>query len=168
METADLDLILATADHFQKLIDGPAAFEATYGLPVMAGYLEFEGVLAYMLDEVKGMDTPSVWGTYLFIHRADHVLMGLGGYKGGPDETGAVEIGYGVATAYRGHGYATQAAQGMVDFAFTHDTVRLVCAHTLPEANASTHVLTKVGMRHVGSVIDPDDGEVWRWEMSRP
>jgi len=40
-----------------------------------------------------------------------------------------------------------------------------VIAHTLPETNASTRVLEKVGMNFVGEVIDPDDGRVWRWQM---
>ncbi len=37
-------------------------------------------------------------------------------------------------------------------------------AHTCPEPNASTRVLTKCGFRRVGEVMDPDDGLVWRWE----
>ena len=37
-------------------------------------------------------------------------------------------------------------------------------AHTLSSANASARVLTKSGFRYVGQVIDPEDGEVCRWE----
>ena len=39
-----------------------------------------------------------------------------------------------------------------------------VRAHTLPQPSASTRVLTKCGFRHIGAVIDPEDGLVWRWE----
>ena len=35
------------------------------------------------------------------------------------------------------------------------------------EANASTRVLTKCGFRHVGEVMDPEDGLVWRWEKHK-
>ena len=42
--------------------------------------------------------------------------------------------------------------------------VRIVRAHTLTEANASTRVLTKCGFQRINEVIDPDDGLVWRWE----
>jgi RimJ/RimL family protein N-acetyltransferase len=45
--------------------------------------------------------------------------------------------------------------------------VQVVCAHTLPEENASTRVLRKVGMRFVGIDEDVDVGTVWRWEMPR-
>jgi len=33
-----------------------------------------------------------------------------------------------------------------------------------PAANASTRVLEKCGFRHTGTVHDPVDGLVWRWE----
>jgi RimJ/RimL family protein N-acetyltransferase len=55
----------------------------------------------------------------------------------------------------------------MVSFASADDRVSLVCAHTLPEANASTRVLTRCGFRRIGEVIDPEDGLVWRWEKER-
>ena len=45
--------------------------------------------------------------------------------------------------------------------------VQLIRAHTLPAANASTRVLAKSGLVHVGTFIDPDDGPVWRWEKRR-
>ena len=36
----------------------------------------------------------------------------------------------------------------------------------LPEATASTRVLRKCGFVHIGEVVDPEDGPVWRWERS--
>jgi ribosomal-protein-alanine N-acetyltransferase len=66
--------------------------------------------------------------------------------------------------ACEGRGYAAEAAAALVAFAFASGQVRLVRAHTLPEANASTRVLLKCGFHHVGAVVDPDDGPVWRWE----
>jgi RimJ/RimL family protein N-acetyltransferase len=68
--------------------------------------------------------------------------------------------------SFEGRGYATEAAAALVDFALASGQVRLVRAHTLPEVNASTRVLLKCGFRHVGTVVDPDDGPVWRWELS--
>src|SRR6266702_2366495 len=52
----------------------------------------------------------------------------------------------------------------VVHRAAASDIVRLVRAHTLPEENASTRVLLKCGFRHLGTVVDPEDGPVWRWE----
>jgi hypothetical protein len=41
------------------------------------------------------------WWTYLFVHTKDKMLIGSGGYKGKADDAGVVEIGYGIAPAYR-------------------------------------------------------------------
>jgi RimJ/RimL family protein N-acetyltransferase len=84
-----------------------------------------------------------------------------------PDADGVVEIAYGVAPEYQGRGYATEAATALVEFALSDPRVQTVRAHTLPEPNASTRVLTRNGFRHLGEVMDPEDGRVWRWELRR-
>ncbi|HKY26920.1 MAG TPA: GNAT family N-acetyltransferase [Pyrinomonadaceae bacterium] len=94
-------------------------------------------------------------------------VVGSCAYKGPPDAEGSVEIAYEVRTQYRGRGYATEAAMALVDFAFKDSRVCLVRAHTQPETGASPQVLTKCGFDHVGEVIDPEDGWVWRWELHR-
>ncbi len=92
--------------------------------------------------------------------------IGSSAFKGPPDDAGVVEIAYRIDDAHQGKGYATEAAEVVTRFAFTDERVRLVCAHTLPEPNASTRVLTKCGFDHVGEVMDPEDGRVWRWEKA--
>lgn len=56
-------------------------------------------------------------------------------------------------------------ARTLVQLASGSSTVRRVIAHTLPETNASTRVLEKLGMTFVGEVMDPEDGQVWRWQL---
>jgi len=67
---------------------------------------------------------------------------------------------------YQGRGYATEAAAALVIFALERVDVRRIRAHTAPEPNASTRVLSKCGFHHLGEVTDPEDGPVWRWERS--
>ena len=83
------------------------------------------------------------------------------------DESGVVEIGYAIIPAYRCRGLATEAAQGLIAYAFSHTHIKRVDAHTLAEPNASTRVLEKVGMENVGTAYDPDVGEVWHWSLSK-
>jgi RimJ/RimL family protein N-acetyltransferase len=104
---------------------------------------------------------------FALVQRTDHAVVGSCGFKGPPTPDGVVEIAYGVAPAYQGKGYATEAAQALVSYAFSSSEVRVVRAHTLPEPNASTRVLAKCGFRRIGEVVDPDDGLVWRWEKTR-
>jgi ribosomal-protein-alanine N-acetyltransferase len=101
---------------------------------------------------------------FSLMHLESDTVVGMCGFKGPPDADGVVEIAYGVAPEYQGKGYATEAAQAMTDYAFRRGKVRVVRAHTRPEPNASTRVLTKCGFRRIGEVIDPEDGLVWRWE----
>ncbi len=98
--------------------------------------------------------------------RSDGSEVGACGFKGPPVD-GTVEVAYGIAPDQQGKGYATEAAAALVVFAFEHDDVTCVRAHTLPEVNASGSVLTKCGLKKVGEVVDPDDGLVWRWEKYR-
>jgi RimJ/RimL family protein N-acetyltransferase len=142
-------------------------FEKTFGLKVIEGYLEFPEALPYMLTSLESNPGDTRWGSYLYIHPGDQALIGMGGYKGGPDAEGMVEIGYGVANAYRGQGYATEAARALIQFAFQDDRVWKVWAHTLAEENASNHVLQKCGMRFAREFDDPQDGRLWRWELLR-
>lgn len=101
---------------------------------------------------------------FKLVHRATGCAVGRCGFKGPPDGDGMVEIAYGVNPEHAGKGYATEAAEALVSYAFSDKQVRVVRAHTLPQPNASTRVLTKCGFRRVGEIIDPEDGLVWRWE----
>jgi RimJ/RimL family protein N-acetyltransferase len=101
---------------------------------------------------------------FSIVHRDSGAVIGGCGYKGPPSPDGMVEIAYGVDADYQGHGYATEAARALVAHAFDTGRVRVVRAHTLPEANASTRVLTKCGFEWKGEVMDPEDGLVWAWE----
>ena len=100
-------------------------------------------------------------------NREPNEFVGQCGFKGPPNNDGVVEIAYCVDPKYQGNGFATEAANALVEYAFQHDEVIMVLAHTLPEPNASTRVLTKCGFRNVGQVVDPEDGPVWRWEKHR-
>lgn len=100
------------------------------------------------------------------VRRADGAVVGSCGFKGPPSREGVVEIAYAIEPDEQGKGYATEAAQGLVDFALRAERVRTVCAHTLPIHDASPRVLAKCGFRNAGEIEDPDDGLVWRWEIA--
>lgn len=125
-------------------------------------------VSADWLARVRASTGPDPWTlSFAAVHRASAAAVGSCGYKAPPDPDGVVEIAYGINPDYRGRGYATEAAQALTTYAFGDPRVRVVRAHTSPEANASTRVLLKCGFRFIGEVIDPEDGLVWRWEKHR-
>ncbi|MCI0632864.1 MAG: GNAT family N-acetyltransferase [Actinobacteria bacterium] len=161
--SAALVVVPATVEHVEALIAGDAVFEDRFDLTVVPGYLDFPGVLEpTRRGLLEGADPE--WGSHLFIDLAANELVGLGGYKGPPVE-GGVEIGYSVAPSRCRRGYATSAARELIERARAAG-VTLVRAHTLPEPNPSTRVLERCGLRHVGNVIDREDGFVWQWELA--
>ncbi len=95
----------------------------------------------------------------------DGTTVGLGSFKGPPVE-GVVEIAYAITPDHQGRGYATAAARALVEYAFRSPEVSKVLAHTLPGGIASQRVLAKSGFRHTGEVVDPEDGLVWRFEIT--
>jgi RimJ/RimL family protein N-acetyltransferase len=107
------------------------------------------------------------WGGFLALDAGTRTVVGTCSYKGPPDATGAVEIAYFTFPGHERRGYATAMADALRTHAVEANAVRLVRAHTLPERNASVRVLEKLGFRHLGQVIDPEDGAVWRWEWTQ-
>jgi len=170
IETLRLQLIPCELSHFEALINDESQLAASLQVVIDPEWLGFDAAREAMQpahDYLEAHPSALGWWTYLFIHKPDRTLIGLGGFKGEVNEEGMVEIGYAIAPSYRRRGLASEAALGMIDYSFALPQVKRVDAHTLPERNASTGVLEKVGMKHLGAVIDPDDGEVWHWSLSR-
>ena len=149
---------------------GDAALARHLGAPVADGWMEFPEAFAYWRDRLAADPGLAAWGLYGFFLRDEGgVLVGGGGFKGRPDADGVVEIGYGIAPAFRRRGLAREGAAALVALAFAHPEVRAVRAHTLPTPNASNRLLTGLGFAFEGIAIeDPDDGPVWRWSLARP
>jgi ribosomal-protein-alanine N-acetyltransferase len=171
LATRRLTLRECAPEQLVAIIDSTEGFEEVVGLPIAEGIREFYTsgeVSPAWLDALRKSTRTDPWQHGFFIvDRERSCIVGTAGFKGPPDPDGVVEIAYGVAPEYQGRGYATEAANALVEFALADARVAVVRAHTLPEANASTRVLTKNGFRHLGEVIDPEDGRVWRWELPR-
>jgi RimJ/RimL family protein N-acetyltransferase len=102
---------------------------------------------------------------HFFLADSGARLVGSGGFVG-PPQNGVVEIGYEIAPEFRGRGLATAAARAMIGKAKASSSrISTIVAHTLPDHNASTSVLRRLGFQHAGEVEDPDEGTVWRWEL---
>lgn len=118
-------------------------------------------------DWLARVQSPSVdvWTLgFDMVDRVTDAVFGTCGFVGPPGPDHTVEIAYGVDPAQESKGFATEAAAALTAWAFASGRVRIVRAHTLPQTNASTRVLTKCGFRLVGEAMDPVDGLVWRWE----
>ena len=115
------------------------------------------------LGERVGAEPP--WIGYLAVDDASRAVIGCCGFTGNPSQDGSVEIAYFTFPPNEGKGHATEMARMLVGIAREQGGVRHVIAHTLPEVNASTRVLQKLGFARVGEITDPEDGLIWRWRL---
>ena len=83
------------------------------------------------------------------------------------DPGGSIEIAYFTFPPFEGSGVATAMARELVNIAADAGNPDLH-AFTLPEANASTRILQKLGFTQAGEAQDDDAGTVWRWERRSP
>jgi RimJ/RimL family protein N-acetyltransferase len=168
IETKNLKLVPYSPQHILAMIEGVEAYTRSFGLPPADGLRDFylsKDVSPQWLAQLRTTTEADIWRHgFGVVHVVSGQTIGAGGFKGPPDEDGATEIAYGIVPQYQGRGYATEVAAALVDFAVKSGRVRIACAHTLAQKNASTRVLTKCGFKFVGEVVDPEDGPVWRWE----
>ncbi|WP_370574339.1 GNAT family N-acetyltransferase [Methanomethylovorans sp.] len=103
------------------------------------------------------------WIAYFTVEDGQYI--GTCAFKGKPAGN-RVEIAYFTFPDHEGKGFATRMCRELVEIAQKHDGSVFVCARTLPQISASTRVLENNGFTMTGTVIDPDDGEVWEWKLS--
>lgn len=152
------------------LLESEEAFASSFGLscvPGLRAFLVGEEVSGDWRAALRSAASADPWvHGFAICDPREGAVVGNLGFKGPPDADGAVEIAYGVVPAREGRGFATAAARAGLAFAREQGDVRTIRAHTLPERNASTTILAKLGFADLGPVEDPEDGTVWRWELS--
>jgi tRNA-Thr(GGU) m(6)t(6)A37 methyltransferase TsaA len=99
-----------------------------------------------------------VWRTYWLI-KINQTAFGAGliGFKGKPDKSGSVEIGYGIDPEVQNQGYMTEALQAMISWAFEQPECNSVTANTTVNP-ASNHILAKSGFE---LLLVSDAGSNW-------
>ena len=79
---------------------------------------------------------------------------------------GQGEIGYALGIAHRGQGYATEAARGLLAYAFAELGLHRVQATTRPDNRGSWRVMERLGMRREGHLREATFSEgAWTDEL---
>ena len=152
IQTKNLRLVLPSLEEVHAMVDSMD--------PAMK-----EEVSSEWLEQFANATSVDPWiHGFSVVHLKSGIVVGSAGFKGPPTADGVVEIAYVIEADHQGRGYATEVAEALTGYAFISEKVHIVRAHTLPESNASTRVLTKCGFQQIGEVNDPEDGLVWRWE----
>lgn len=180
LHTNRLVLVALTPELARTALEDRGGFGRAVGarVPEVWPMADFGRMLPRM---AAGHEEGSTAGpTRLILH--DGTLVGETGFHGPPDRSGTVEVGYGILPDYRGLGIATEATRALIEHAFASPPrksvrrtstllrggstqpggVRRVVARCLPDNPASLKVLTKLGMRRVGT-----SGEAILFELVR-
>jgi RimJ/RimL family protein N-acetyltransferase len=114
-----------------------------------------------LLDRMTQDPELGAYGGYYIV--AGGRPVGICGFKGPPDASGEVEIGYSVAAPYQRRRYAKAAVDLLLATAFADPRVAAVIATTLPERTASIRVLERCGF-----APESTSGTVLRFVKRRP
>ncbi|WP_353097587.1 GNAT family N-acetyltransferase [Tissierella praeacuta] len=76
------------------------------------------------------------------------------------------EIAYAISKDYRGKGYTTQAAQGLIEYLFEDTNIELLNAIALTYNIPSNKVIQKCGFNYIGSA-EIEDEEFYHYKLSK-
>jgi RimJ/RimL family protein N-acetyltransferase len=114
--------------------------------------------------------SPGGWVQLSVEEREGNKLVGDVGLSPAEDEPGVIKVGYTVAPAFQGRGYASEAIGALVAYAFDALGAEVVRAYASAENVASLRVAEKVGMRLIERIEHRRGDEVWhgvRYELRR-
>ena len=158
-----LEFLPATRRVLRLLAEKPADFAEEHGVHLheVAQSVAL-GSLEYM--RTFSLETPAHWFGHFAIEGETQQMVGVCSLKGPPVE-GKVEMAYYTFPGFEGRGIGTAMAKFVLERARTLQDVRWITAHTLPEHNASTRILEKIGMRFVCEEME-DGATVWLWQIA--
>ena len=154
IQSVRLNLISATKELTRCDIAGPGFLADALGVNVPESWppdLYGPRAMQFALEQL-GDAADLGWSFWYLATREDPgELVGVCGFKGLPDERGCVEIGYSIIRHFQRRGFATEAVQSLIGWAFSHHNVNEVCAETLPHLSQSIGVLLKNGFKRTGA-----------------
>jgi RimJ/RimL family protein N-acetyltransferase len=167
MVTPRLELIVTAPPLLDAIACGDivGATRLLGGATFAPGWNHYPEAFAWLCDFAKENTPDFSWWNYLLLHKADHKIIGSCGYKGEPDSSKCVEIGYEVAPDYQNRGYGFEAAQALCAHAYQSGLATTVCAHTLALENASVAILRKLHFAFEEELLDEDEEKIWKWRQ---
>jgi RimJ/RimL family protein N-acetyltransferase len=166
ISTPRLHLVSMTPEFMEAVLAGRLAeAQEELGATLPADPLGFraERFLEYRLAQLQRDPTVQRWLARAIVLRTDEpAMVGMIGFHGEPGvneakAADAVEIGYSIVPGRRGHGYATEAVEGLIGWART-EGIRHFVASVAPDNVPSLAIIRKLGFVRTGQHIDPEDG----------
>jgi ribosomal-protein-alanine N-acetyltransferase len=167
VQTRRLDLIATTLAHIEVELERPERLGAMLSAIVPEGWppgeYDRDAMEFFRAKLSEGGAAAEGWYGWYGVRRATQsdpaaVVVGGAGFLGPPSADGDVELGYSTVPQFRGHGFATEMSQALVERALSTAGVLRVLAHTNDDNPASIAVLERCGFRREGT--DAETGRI--------
>lgn len=114
------------------------------------------GEMEAFIEEMSRLrpNTPGTWYQIAVCRLDSSELIGDCGMRFPADDDGQVEIGYTIAPAHQGCGYATEAVTAVLDYLFGTLRKHRVYASVLPRNARSVALLERIGMRKEAHFVE--------------
>lgn len=148
IKTDRLTIFPLSQGQLSEFLDTPEKLEIYLGVCISRTIIDQNVRRAINLKMKRLSESPreeQVWSTYWLI-KINQTGFGAGliGFKGKPDQSGTVEIGYGIDPEVQNQGYMSEALQAMIAWAFEQPDCKAVTAYKTINP-ASNHILEKTG-----------------------
>jgi [ribosomal protein S5]-alanine N-acetyltransferase len=172
-----LELILLSPQAIEAILEGRRAdAERELDASIPAGWPNEHdaGFLRYRQRQLERTPQAEPWLVRAVILREPaRRMIGHAGFHGQPGVNGkqdpeAVELGYTIFEQHRGHGYATEAAQALMDWAEAEKGIHRFIASVAPTNDPSLAIVKKLGFVQTGEQWDEEDGLELVFERERP
>ena len=161
-----LDLIALSPDFLSVSIRGDLAAASRFiDLVIPSEWLEAAWLMEMRLAKLREDPALEPWLLRAVGLRETKIMVGFIGFHTLPGADylnsyapNSVEFGYTIFPDYRGKGYASEAAQALMDWATQEHDVKRFVVSISPANRPSLRIAQKFGFRKVGFFTDPEDG----------
>ena len=170
IQTARLDLVLIPVTELLLLHEDPdnplLLADRDFTNPHNELTHEHSGPLRWRVPQVKADPSTNKWFIRWMVLRETKEVVGSISFHTPPDETGMIEIGFGVSEPRRNSGYGKEALLGMWTWVIEQPGVKTLRYTVSPTNEPSLAIINSLGFTHVGQQLDEIDGPEEIFEMS--
>jgi [ribosomal protein S5]-alanine N-acetyltransferase len=128
--------------------------------------------LRLRLEQMRREPGAARWLVRALVLPSESAVVGTAGFHGppgvnGPEKPDALELGYTIFPAFRGRGFATEAAEAIIEWA-REQGIRDFVASVSPDNAPSLAVVRKLGFVQTGEQWDDEDGLELVFELALP
>lgn len=160
LETDRLILVPLSLENFKLYLENRSKMEENLGVKISGEKTsdEKKKIFQKPYEKAKADRKNHLWYTHwqVISKEKNRIVCGIT-FKGGPNEQGEVEIGYGTRNGFKNKGYMTETVKKLSQWALKQDKVKKVIAETNINNIASQRVLEKSGFNKYKS----EDESYW-------